>query len=209
MLAWNHLVATLAALLCTLSETYGGNLGWAIITISVIVRLVMLPVSLRIARHAQAQQKLLHKLKDEIAALRRKYQSNPQRLAQAMQDLYRRNGVQPVNGGNLLGGVLQFMVGAGLYSGIRRGACTGGRFFWIRSLAQPNALLVLITGAITLIGSAIGPHLPEQSRFLTSLIPAVMTVFLAWRLSSAVVLYWAASAALSGVQGVILRRSAE
>jgi len=33
MLAWNHLVATLAALLCTLSETYGGNLGWAIITI--------------------------------------------------------------------------------------------------------------------------------------------------------------------------------
>jgi hypothetical protein len=28
-------------------------------------------------------------------------------------------------------------------------ACPGGSFFWIRNLAQTNALLVLLTGAIT------------------------------------------------------------
>ena len=208
MFWWNHLVGGLAALLCTLAQVYGGNLGWAILTVSVIVRLALLPVTLRMARHAQAQQKILHKLKDEIAALKKKYRAKPEQLAHAMQDLYRKNGVKPVDGGNLLGGVLQFAVGAGLYSAIRRGTCAGGSFFWIRNLAQPNALLVVLTGAITFVASAIGPHLPEQSRILTSTIPAIMTVFLAWRLSSAVVLYWAASAAMGGVQGVMVRRSA-
>jgi hypothetical protein len=41
----------------------------------------------------------------------------------------------------------------------------------IRNLAQLDALLVLLTGAITFIASSIGPHLPEQSRVLTSVIP--------------------------------------
>jgi YidC/Oxa1 family membrane protein insertase len=206
MLGWNHLVGGLAALLCTLAQAYGGNLGWAIITISVLVRLALLPITLRMARHAHAQQKILAKLKDEIAALKKKYRTKPEQLAKAMQELYRKHGVKPLDGGNLLGGALQFLVGAGLYSAIRRGVCAGGSFFWIRNLAQPNALLVLLTGAITFVASAIGPHLPEQSRIFTSVIPALMSIFLAWRLSSAVVLYWAASAAMGGVQGVMVRR---
>jgi YidC/Oxa1 family membrane protein insertase len=206
MFGWNHVVGGLAALLCTLAQAYGGNLGWAIITISVLVRLALLPITLRMARHAHAQQKILLKLKDEIAALKKKYRTKPEELARAMQELYRKHGIKPLDG-NLLGGALQFLVGAGLYSAIRRGACPGGSFFWIRNLAQPNALLVLLTAAITFVASALGPHLPEQSRILTSVIPALMTIFLAWRLSSAVVLYWAASAAMGGVQGVMVRRS--
>jgi YidC/Oxa1 family membrane protein insertase len=194
--------------LCTLAQLYGGNLGWAILTISVIVRLALLPIALRMARHAHAQQKLLHKLKDEIAALKKKHRTHPERLAPAMQELYRKHGVKPVDGGNLLGGAVQFMVGAGLYSAIRRRACAGGSFLRIRNLAQPNAPLVLLAGAITFVASAIGPHLPEQSRIFTSAIPAIMTIFIAWRLSSAIVLYWAATAAMNGAQAVMLRRSA-
>lgn len=208
MFGWNSMVSGLAALLCILSQAYGGSLGMAILTISVIVRLALLPITLRMARHAQAQQKLLHKLKDEIAALRRKYKSNPQRLAAEMANLYRRHGVKPVDGGNLAGSLVNVLVGAGLYSAIRRNVCPGGRFLWIRNLVHPDAFLIVLTGAITFISSLIGPHLPEQSRFLAGVIPAVMTVVVAWRLSSAVVLYWAASSAINCLQGLILRRTA-
>lgn len=207
MFGWNHLIGSLAALLCTLSQLFGGNLGWAIITVSVLVRLALLPVTLRMARHAHAQQKILARLKDEISALRRKYRKNPEQLAHAMRELYQKHDIKPVDGGSLFGGVLQFAVGAGLYSAIRRGACDGGSFFWIRNLAQPNALLVLLTAGITFVASAIGPHLPGQSRVLSSALPAIITAFVAWRLSSAVVLYWAASAAMNGAQAVLLRRS--
>ncbi|HEY7406284.1 MAG TPA: YidC/Oxa1 family membrane protein insertase [Candidatus Angelobacter sp.] len=207
MLGWNNPVSAIAAVLCALSQIYGGNLGMAILTISLIVRLSLLPLTLRMARHAQHQQMLLHKLKDQIASLRARYKANPQRLATEMAELYHKNGVQPVSWRNLAGGLLQLAAGTGLYSAIRRGVCTGGKFLWIRNLGQPDAILVAVTAVITFISSLIGPHVSEQNRIVTSVLPALLTVVLAWRLSSAVVLYWATSAAVNGVQGWILRKS--
>ena len=205
MPGWDSLVGFFAALLCTLAQMYGGNLGLAIITLSIIVRLALLPVSLRMARRVQAQQRILHGLRDEIAALRRRYKSEPPQLAAKLSELYRDRGIKPVDGGSLAGGAVQALVGAGLYSAIRRGLAQGHRFLWVRDLSQPDAILALATGVITFSASVIGPHLPEQSRVVTAVLPAILTVFLAWRLSSAVVLYWASSAAVNGVQALILR----
>lgn len=208
MFGWNNLVGAVAVVLCTLSQIYGGNLGMAILTVSIIVRLALLPLTLRIARHAQVQQKLLLRLKTQIAGLEKKYKADRQKLNLETGKLYRENGVKPLDKYSLIGGLVQLAVGAGVYSAIRRNMCSGGRFLWIRNLSQPNALLVLLTSAITFIAAGIGQHLPEQNRIITSAIPAIMTVIVAWRLSSAVVLYWAASAAANGLQSLILRRSA-
>ena len=208
MLGWNSLVGAIAAILCTLSQIYGGNLGMAILTISLLVRLALLPLTLRMARHAQSQQVLMHRLKDQIASLKTRHKSNPQRLASEMAELYRKNGVEPINGRNLAGGVLQLAVGTGLYSAIRRGVCSGGRFLWIRNLGQPDPVLVALTAVVTFISSAIAPHVPEQNRIVTSVLPTVMTLILAWRLSSAVMLYWTTSTAVNAVQSWILRRNA-
>jgi YidC/Oxa1 family membrane protein insertase len=205
MPGWDSLVGFFAALLCTLAQLYGGNLGLAIITISVITRLALLPLTLRMARHAQAQQKILHGLRDHIAKLRKRYRSDPKQLAEKLSELYRSHGLQPFDSRNLAGSAAQALVGAGLYSAIRRGLVQGHRFFWVRDLGQPDAILVLVTGATSFAASVITPHLPEQSRVLTTLLPTVMTVLVAWRLSSAVVLYWASSSAVSGLQSLILR----
>jgi YidC/Oxa1 family membrane protein insertase len=205
MPGWDSLVGFFAALLYTLAQLYGGNLGLAIITISIITRLALLPMALRMARHAQVQQKILHGLRDNIAKLRKRYRSDPKQLAEKLSDLYRSHGVQPFDGRNVAGGAVQALVGAGLYSAIRRGLAQGQHFFWVRDLGQPDAILVLATGAITFAASVVTPLLPEQSRVLTTLLPAIMTVLVAWRLSSALVLYWASSAAVNGVQALILR----
>ncbi|HEY6306191.1 MAG TPA: YidC/Oxa1 family membrane protein insertase [Candidatus Angelobacter sp.] len=206
MPGWDALVGLLAALLCTLAQMYGGNLGLAIITVSVITRLALLPLTLRMARHAQAQQKILHSLRDNIARLRKRYRADPKQLAEKLAELYRANGVKPVDGGSLAGGAVQALVGTGLYSALRRGFAQGHRLLWVRDLGQPNAMLALAAGAITLVASLVAPRLPEQSRVLTTVLPAILTVVLAWRLSSAVVLYWASSAAMNGVQSLLLRR---
>jgi YidC/Oxa1 family membrane protein insertase len=206
MPGWDSLVGFFAALLCTLAQMYGGNLGLAIITVSVITRLALLPLTLRMARHALAQQQVLHGLRDNIARLRKRYQSDPKQLAEKLSELYRKNGVKPFDGGSLAGGAVQALVGTGLYSALRRGLAQGHSFLWVRDLGQPNAMLALVTGAVTFVASLVAPHLPEQSRVITAVLPAILTVVLAWRLSSAVVLYWASSAAVNGVQSLMLRR---
>src|SRR6266550_3588312 len=80
MVAWNAFVGFLAVVLSMLTTAYSGNLGFAIITLSLITRLALLPLTLRMARHAQAQQRILQTIKREIDELKAKYKSSPQKL---------------------------------------------------------------------------------------------------------------------------------
>lgn len=206
MLGWNGFVGLLGFSLSTLANLYGGNLGLAIITLSIAVRLALLPLGLRMARHARAQQKLLHEIRFEVEKLKKKYQSSPQQLGVALSKLYQEHGIKPVDGANLAGMFVQILLGAGVYSAIRRGLGAGGQFLWIRNLAQPNVPLAIVTGVLTFLAALVGPHLPQQSRTAATVLPAILTIVFAWRLAAGVALYWAASTAVTGLQGLLLRR---
>jgi YidC/Oxa1 family membrane protein insertase len=205
MFGWHSFVEFFATALCMLAQVYGGNLGLAIITVSIVTRLALLPLTLRMARHAQAQQKMLHDLRHDIAALQARYRSNPHRLRSELSKLYQDRGVKFMEGLNLLGGSIQLLVGAALYSAIKRGVGRGGRFLWIQNLAQPDPILAIAIGVLTFIVSLVGPHLPQQPRFAITVLPALLSIALAWRLASGVALYWASSTVVSGLQAFILR----
>jgi YidC/Oxa1 family membrane protein insertase len=206
MVWWNSFVGLLSVVLSLLTTAHGGNLGFAIITLSLITRLALLPLTLRMARHAQAQQRILQSIKLEIDEVRAKYKSSPQKLGAELSKLYEKHGVKPIDATNSLGLLVQLLVGAGVYSAIRRGLGAGGRFFWIRNLAQPDAILALTTGVLTAAAALLGPHIPQQSRLAIAVLPALLTVAFAWRLASGTVLYWAASTAVTGLQGLLLSR---
>ena len=207
MSTWHAFVGLLSFILSLLTTAYGGNVGLAIVTLSLGTRLLLLPLTLRMARHAQTQQKILQSIKQNVEVLKSRYKNKPQRLAEELSVLYRKHGVKPIDGVNSFGMVAQVIIGTGLYSAIKQGLGAGGRFFWIRNLAQPNAILAVLTGILTAAASAVAPHVPQQSRAAITLVPAVFTLILAWRLASGVVLYWAASTAVTGLQGLLLRRS--
>src|SRR5207245_2252989 len=171
-------------------------------------RLAVLPLTLRMARTAKEQQRILQTIKREIDELRARYKSSPQKLGAELSKLYQKHGVRPLVGVNSLGLILQVLLGAGVYSAIRRGLGAGGRFLWIRNLTQPNAILAVATGVLTAAASLLGPHLPQQSCVAVAVLPALLTVLFAWRLASGVVLYWAAATAVSGLQGFLLNRKA-
>jgi YidC/Oxa1 family membrane protein insertase len=158
MPGWNSFVGVLSVVLSLPTTAYGGNLGLAIITLSLITRLALLPLTLRMARHAQAQQRILQTIKPEIDDVKAKYNSSPQKLGTELSKLYRKHGVKPIDGVNSLGLLAQLLLGAGVYSAIRRGMGAGGRFLWIRNLAQPNAILAVATGILTVAASLLGPH---------------------------------------------------
>ena len=86
-----------------------GSLGGAIIALTVLIRLLLLPLSLPSLRSAQ-------KIKDlgpELQALQKKYAKDKQKLAQAQMELYRREGVNPAAG--CLPTILQFVILIALY----------------------------------------------------------------------------------------------
>lgn len=70
------------------------NYGLAIIVFSILIKLLMLPLSIK-------QQKTLkknEKLQKEIKILQIKHKGNPERLNQEMMDLYKREKISPFSG---------------------------------------------------------------------------------------------------------------
>lgn len=81
-----------------------GNLGWSIVAVTLIIRLVLMPLvwpSLKSSQKIQALQPKLKKLQE-------KYGKNQQALASAQMELYKSEGVNPLSG--CLPNILQIAV---------------------------------------------------------------------------------------------------
>jgi len=158
------------------------------------------------ARRSQRQHEILKEIQPEIDRLKARYKSNPQRLTQETLKLYRRRGYSPLGGGVFLGVLIQLPILTALYSVIRNGIGLGTRFLWIADLARPDVILTLAVGALTLVASATTPSLLPQSKGAMLILPAVITLLVAWQISSGLGLYWAASSAVGVIQNLILRK---
>lgn len=197
------LVAALQTAITIVAAATGGSIGLAIITVSISVRIALLPFTIRLARRAEEQRNILEHIRPELDRLKARYAKQPDRLANETVALYRRHGVKFLDSGSLALLVLQFPVISALYAAIARGLGAGRAFLWIMDLAKPDLILVGITGALTYFTSLLG-----SSRDVTrtaAVVSAALTVAIMWRLSAALGLYWASSTAVGALQSLWLR----
>jgi YidC/Oxa1 family membrane protein insertase len=89
-----------------------GDFALAIIVLTVIIRLILVPLTLQSLKSTKAMQKL----QPEIARIRKKYANDQQKLLEETQRLYKEAGVNPVAG--CLPMLLQMPVLYGLYFAI-------------------------------------------------------------------------------------------
>ena len=71
-----------------------GNYGWAIILFSIIVKVLMLPISIK----QQKTMKKNEKIQGDLKQLQFKYKNDPEKLNQEMMALYKREGMSPFSG---------------------------------------------------------------------------------------------------------------
>lgn len=71
-----------------------GNYGWAIILFSIIVKVVMIPISIK----QQKTMKKNEKIQNELKQIQFKYKNEPEKLNQEMMALYKREGMSPLSG---------------------------------------------------------------------------------------------------------------
>src|SRR5262245_42224886 len=91
MAMWASLVDLVRATIFAGSHLLGGSLGASIIVVSTVVRLAVLPLLLRSARHARIQQTKVAELQPQVERLRKRYQADPRRLFTETQALYRQH----------------------------------------------------------------------------------------------------------------------
>ncbi len=114
------------------------NWGWAIVLLSLLVYIILYPLSLKQMRSMKEMQVLQPKIEE----LRKAYKDNPQKLNKEIMELYREHKVNPLGG--CLPLILQMPIFFALYQALMRSvALRGARFLWIQDLSEPDRLFLL------------------------------------------------------------------
>jgi YidC/Oxa1 family membrane protein insertase len=181
-----------------------GNYGWAIILLTVIIRIPFIPL----VNKSQKAMKKMQEIQPRMAEIREKYKKDPQRMQKEIMGLYKKYKVNPLGG--CLPMILQLPIFYALYKILLTAIELRGTPFmlWIKDLSAPDTLFGHVPSWFPLIGGfAIGP-LPilmgitmiiQQKMTPTSmdttqnkmmmLMPIVFT-FLFLNFASGLVLYW-------------------
>ena len=201
-------VEPLAACIFAVAQALGGNVGAAVIVVSVTARLLMLPISLKIAQRSVLHRRAMAEIQPQLMKLRKRFAGNPHRLARESAWLFERHGVQPVDAGSFGAALAQAPVFIALWTAVRKVSETGGRFLWIADLGRPDLWLTLLATAFTGWGVSMGIDGQEVPK-LVLILPMVLTLIMLWKASAGLGLYWASSSLVGAVQSRWIRRWAE
>jgi len=86
--------ANIFGYLLNIINNFVGNYGLAIILFTVIIKILMLPLSIK----QQRMMKKNTKIQEEVKVLQFKYKNDPEKLNKEMMDLYKKENMSPLSG---------------------------------------------------------------------------------------------------------------
>lgn len=186
------------------------NYGVAIILLTIVVRVVLHPLS----KKSQTSMQKMQKLQPQVAEIREKFKTDKKRQQEEMMKLYKTYGVNPMGG--CLPIVLQIPIFIGLWRALQESIELRQAPFalWIQDLSQPDALfgavnvLPIASCVIMFIQQKLTPKAGDpQQQQTQKMMGYMMPVFLGWilySLPSGLALYFIASTLIGlGEQKVI------
>jgi YidC/Oxa1 family membrane protein insertase len=203
--------------LIVLSHYLFNNPGLAIILLTIVVNLIILPVTLKQIKSSKAMQDIQPKL----AELQKKYAKDKQKLAQEQMALYKQAGMNPA--GCLLPLLIQMPVWLALYQAIVRvlgstpedflnlsrylynwpiaysALPLGQQFLWFNlGLPDPTYILPILVGATMWVQQKMvtvsnpDPRQQQQSQMMLWLMPIIFAFF-TLQFPSGLALFWVVS----------------
>lgn len=118
-----------------------GNWGWAIIFLTLTVRLMLFPLNRRMQTSMARHGTKMKRVQPKIDAIKKKYKDKPQVLRQEQAKIFQEEGVMPPLGG-CLPMFLQIPIFFGLFSALRVAFDLRHQPFmgWIKDLSKPDHL---------------------------------------------------------------------
>lgn len=211
-LIYRYMISPLGSLVTHLANNWGWGYGWAIIAITIIVRLFILPLGIHQSHKATIQSEKMQYLKPqlEIAQANAKKAQTREEQVQAqleMQKIYKENNVSMFGGMGCLPLLLQMPVFTALFYTARYTPGIDSATFYGINLGQSSLILVAIAGlAYALQGyiSLIG--IPEeQKKTMKSMliVSPLMIVMMSFSSPAGVTLYWVVGGIIGCIQTFI------
>ncbi len=184
-----------------------GNWGWAIIVVTLLIKLAFYKLS----EASYRSMARMRAVQPRLVAIKERHGSDKQRMNQALMDLYKKEKINPLGG--CLPIVIQIPVFIALYWVLLESVelRQAPFIFWIQDLStkDPYFVLPLLMGATMVIQQKLNPAPldPIQAKVMMVL-PIAFTVFFAF-FPSGLVLYWFINNLLSIAQQWMITRRIE
>jgi YidC/Oxa1 family membrane protein insertase len=204
---WLTIIAKPIFWLMTQIHNVIGNWGWTIIVLTIMIKLAFFPLSAASYRSMAKMRTVTPKMQ----SIRERHKSDPQKMNQAMMELYKTEKINPLGG--CLPIVVQIPVFIALYwvllaSVEMRNAPWIG---WIQDLASPDPwyILPVIMAVSMFIQTKLNPTPPDpiQAKVMMAM-PIVFSVMFFF-FPAGLVLYWVVNNILSIAQQWVITKKIE
>ena len=147
---YDNLAVPTQHVLVWLSQILGNSLGWAIIVITFIVRLALMPIMIKQSKNATVQQEKIAHIKplmEDITKRQKEATSDAERMAinQEMMQLYRDNNISMTGGIGCLPLLIQMPIFSALYAAIQYSPELSRSYFYGINLGQRSFTLVALS----------------------------------------------------------------
>jgi len=198
------------------SHRYTGSYGLDIILLTILIKLLLAPLT----QKSFVSMKAMQKLQPQMQRIREKFKDEKEKMNKEIMELYKRNKVNPLGG--CLPMLLQMPVFIGLYNALRTPIeLRHANFLWIRDLSRPDweslpitlmgwnvgiPILVLFMGASMFLQQWMTPTAgdPNQKRMMY-MMPVVFTVMFV-NFPSGLTIYWLVNNVLTIAQQYLINR---
>jgi len=179
------------------TDKYVGNFGVSIIIVTILIKIMLLPLTLK----QDKSMKEMKKLQPELEKIKEKYANDKQMLNIKTMELYKEHKVNPLGG--CLPLLLQLPILFALFGVLRNGIIPkDSSFLWLKlSVPDPFYVLPVLNGAVSffqqkLMGSA---DSNPQMKNMMYIFP-IMMIMISYKMPSGLQLYWLTSSILAVVQ---------
>src|SRR5215218_9166511 len=212
---FNPIVDVLGQVLLYFHETIGAPWWLSIAMLTVVVRTLLFPLTVKQVRSMRAMQDL----RPEMERIRAQYRDNRPKQQEEMMKLYQERNVNPLGG--CLPIVVQMPIFIGIFYLIREfgGYRLGdkvvppryesfheGGILWFQNLSNPDPLYLLpVISALTMLAATeiTAKNVDPQQRWLMRLLPIGITVFL-FNFPAGLFVYWITSNLVTLVQNYVI-----
>ena len=183
-----------------------GNFGWSIIILTIIMQLLVAPLTIKSFKASAAMKQLQPLIKE----LQEKFKSDPKRLNAEMLNLYRTQKVNPLGG--CLPMLLQLPIFWALFTTLRNAYDLRGAHWmlWVKDLSAPDSIAQISNISINVLPLIMGVGMFLQQKMMSVatdkmqaqmmyMMPIVFT-FMFWGFPSGLVLYWLTNSILSMIE---------
>jgi len=202
---WFSFIATPLFYLLKFLYSVTGNYGVAIILLTILMKLLFYPLTIKQTRSMKKMQKIA----PEVKRLRDKYKNDRDRLNREIMALYKKHDVNPMGG--CLPMLVQFPILIALIKvlpvviELRQAPFV----LWLKDLSEPDPYYItpILMGAAMMVQQKMTPSTgdPKQAKMML-LLPVLFTFFFL-NFSSGLVLYWFVSTLLQIGQQMLMERS--